>query len=103
MKTPQIRTGKRGWRAMLHAFYSTHGSTPDVKQTRMILFRKQSSNPGDANQMIPLPRSHSSSQPFAAEQLTSPAPKIVAATANPGLPKTQIMFGSIQASRTVNG
>ena len=88
---------------MLHAFYYTHGSTLDVKQTRMILFRKQSSNPGDANPMIPLPRSHSSSQPFAAAPLTSPAAKIVEATANPGSPKIQIMFGSIQASRTVNG
>jgi hypothetical protein len=103
MKTPQIRTGKRGWYTTLHAFYYTHGNSLDVKQTRMILFRKQSSNPGDASPMVPLPLSHSSSQPFDAALLTLAEVKTGEAIVNPESPKTQIIFGSIQASRTVNG
>lgn len=103
MKTPLIRTGKRGWRTTLHAFYYTHANSVDVKQTRMTLYRKLSSNPGDASPMDPLPLSHSSSQPFGAERLTSPEPKTAEATVNPELPKTRIIFGSIQGSRTVNG
>src|SRR6267142_4701154 len=102
MKTPLIRTGKRGWRTTLHAFYYTHANSVDVKQTRMILFRNQSSNPGDANPMEPLPQSHSSSQPFVGGPLISPEPKTAEPIANPELPKTQIIFGSIQASRTMN-
>src|SRR5436189_5810223 len=103
MKPPQIRTGKRGWGTTLHAFYYTHANTVDVKQTRMTLYRKQSSNPGDANPMeAPLP-SHSSSQPFDGERLTWPAATTGAAIVNCGLPKTQIIFGSTQESKTVNG
>src|SRR6267154_5019725 len=103
MKTPLIWTGKRGWRTTLHAFYYTHANSVDVKQTRMILYRKQSSNPGNVSPMEPLPQSHSSSQPFAGGPLTSPEPKTAEPTVNPELPKTQIIFGSIQVSRTVNG
>jgi hypothetical protein len=69
----------------------------------MTLYRKQSSNPGDANPMVPLPLSHSSSQPFDAALLTLAEVKTAEATVNPELPKTQIIFGSIQGSRTVNG
>ena len=103
MKTPQIRTGKRGWQATLHAFYYTHANSPDVKQTRMIWYRKQSSNPGDASPMEILPLSHSSSQPFVGAQLILPEARTGEPTANPVSPKTQIIFGSIQASKTVNG
>src|SRR5580765_2530170 len=102
MKTPQIRTGKRGWGTTLHAFYYTHGNTPDVKQTRMTLYRKQSSNPGDANPMeAPLP-SPSFSQPFADERLTWPAAMTGAMTVNCVSQGTRIMCGLIQASKTVN-
>ena len=103
MKTPQIRTGKRGWPTTLHAFYYTHDNSRDVKQMRMIWYRKQSSNPGDASPTEILPLSHSSSQPFVGAQLTSAAAKTAEPTANPVSPKTQIIFGSIQASKTGNG
>ena len=103
MKIPQIPIGKRGWRATLHAFYYTHANSLDVKQTRMTLFRKQSSNPGDASPMEPLPLSRSSSLPFDGGQLTLPEAKTGEAIVNPELPKTQIIFGSIQGSKTVNG
>jgi hypothetical protein len=103
MKTPQIRTGKRGWRTTLHAFYYMHANSHDVKQTRMILYRKQSSNPGDASPTAPLPHSHSSSQPFVGGQLTLPEARTAEPTEKRGLPKTQIIFGSIQGLRTVNG
>ena len=103
MKIPLIRTGKRGWRTTLHAFYYTQGNTLVPKQTRMILYGKQSSNPGDANPTeVPLPL-HSFLQPFAGERLTSPAAKTGAVLVNCLVQKTLIMFGLIQESKTVNG
>ena len=103
MKTPPIRTGKRGWRTTLHAFYYTHANTVDVKQTRMTLYRKQWLNPGDANLMErPLP-SHSFSQPFAEGPLTWPVAKTGAVIVNCVLQKTKVMCGLIQGSKTVNG
>ena len=103
MKTPPIRTGKRGWRTTLHAFYYTHANSRDAKPTRMTLYRKQSSNPGDDNPLEPLLPCHSSSRPFAGERSTSPEARTGAMIVNYELQRTQIMFGSIQGSKTVNG